>query len=87
MGALLSESDRSRGSRGSLHDLALAMGADDPGDGSHHEYLSRLGEDHGAQKAYHLASHGIRVHTPYLARQLSTRYHRQSTKGYAHGSR
>ena len=51
-----------------LHDLPIAVKADDPGHGSDREDLARLEKGHGARKADHLARHGFSTHTPYLAR-------------------
>ena len=50
-----------------LHDLPVAVGADDLGHGSDREDLSRLRKGHGAQKGDHLVRHEFSTHTPYLA--------------------
>jgi len=51
-----------------LHDLPVAIGADDPGHGSDREDLAQLGEGHGAREGDHLVRHEFSTHTPYLAR-------------------
>ena len=68
-----------------LHDLPNAVGADHLGHRSNRERLAWLGKDHGAREADQLAHHGINMHT--LGLPLSMKYGRQSTEGYAHGSR
>ena len=69
-----------------LHDFLDAVGADDLGHRFDHEGLTWLGKDHGAQEADHLARHGINT-LPLPSAPLSMKYGRQSTEGYAHGSR
>ena len=51
-----------------LHDLPVAVGANDLGHGSDREDLAWLGKGHGAQKGDHLVRHEFSTYTPYLAR-------------------
>ena len=50
-----------------FHDLPVAIGADDPGQGSNFEDLAWLEGGHGAWEGDHLVCHGFSMHTPYLA--------------------
>ena len=51
-----------------LHDLPVAVGANDLGHGSDRKDLAQLGKGHRAQKGDHLVRHEFSTHTPYLAR-------------------
>ena len=61
-----------------LHDLPVAIRADDPCHGSDREDLARLGEGHEAWEE---------DRAPLPGMPLSTKYILQSTEGYAYGSR
>ena len=50
-----------------LHDLPVAVGADDLGHGSDREDLAWLEGGHGSWEGDHLVRHGFSMHTPYLA--------------------
>ena len=51
-----------------FHDLPVAVGANDPSNGTDREDLARLEKGHGARESNHLVGHGISTHTPYMAR-------------------
>ena len=65
-----------------LEELSDSISVDDPRDGSDREDLARLREGRRACGKSHLVRQGNNMQAPYLARQLSIEYRRQSSEGY-----
>ena len=65
-----------------LEELSDSVGVDDPRDGSDREDLAGLREERRACGKKPSCSTRKQHAHPYLARQLSIEYHRQSTEGY-----